>query len=101
MKVNFNQPFRDLFGHAIKDRDGKEMIIGRALGLELFNLGDLGKEPLSQEEKYMAYALSVRMANSEGEIEISEAEATFIDRVAANTYKAGAYGNIKELITEK
>lgn len=98
MRVNFKEPFRDLFGEPIKDREGKELEIGKTLGLELFNLADLNKVPLTQEQKYMAYTLSVKIANADGEVEISEKEAKFIDHVASAVFKAGAYGNVVRVL---
>lgn len=98
MQADFNRSFTDPFGNPIADREGRPQMINKILGLELFNLGDLGKEPLSQEQKYMAYTLSLRLANATGPVEISPEEAQFIDQVAARAYKAGAYGNIKSIL---
>lgn len=98
MKANFNQPFCDPFGNPLRDKEGNVQMINRVLGLELFNLGDLDKQPLTQEEKYMAYTLSVKLANSADDIDLTKEEADFIDRVASSVYKAGAYGNIKSIL---
>lgn len=100
MKVNFNQPFIDLYGEPMTE-NGKPSLIKKTLGLLLFNLGDQNKPAFTQDEKYMAYTLSIRLANSEDEIEISEEEARFIDQVAAASFRAGAYGNIRKLLTNK
>lgn len=98
MKVNFNRPFKDPFGNVITDKNLEPKMINKELGLELFNLGSIGNEPLTQEQKYMAYSLSMKLANSDGDIELESKEIEFIDEVAARTYKAGAYGNIKSIL---
>lgn len=99
MKTDFNRPFKDLFGNDVTDKNGKPVMIGRSLGLQLFNLGEMNGKTLTPEEKYMAYTLSVRLANKE-EIELSKEEADFISKVAAQFYTAGAYGNIKDILTQ-
>lgn len=99
MKVNFNQPFKDPFGNPLIDKDGKTTMINKNLGLALFNLGG-EKCPLPPDQKYMAFTLSVKLANASGEVEISEEEAQFIDLMASKIYMAGPYGNIKLLISK-
>lgn len=98
MKVNFNRPFTDPFGNILTDKEGKPQMINRVLGLELFNLGDLDKQPLTQAQKYMAYTLSVKLANATEETDLTQEEADFIDNVASLVYKAGAYGCIKQIL---
>lgn len=101
MKINFNQPFKDFLGEAVIGKDGKPMMINRVLGLQLFNLSELKGNPLTPDQKYRAYTLSVKLANEPGEIEFSPEEIEFIDQVSSEVYSAGAYGNIKELLTPK
>ena len=101
MKVNFNHTFKDPFGNDLTDNEGKPQMINRSLGFELFNLGDLGTAPMSQEEKFMAYNLSMRIANSTGDIEISNEEAEFLCKIACRVYRPGAFGIIKSLIYNK
>lgn len=96
MKLNFNQPFKDMHGNPHLE-GGKPAIIGKHLGFQLYNANDK-LWPMKPEEKYMAYCLSVKIGNAEGEVEISPEEAQLIDRVASRTLTAGAYGNIKDLL---
>lgn len=98
MKANFNRPFTDVFGAPVLSKAGQPEMINRHLGFILFNIGD-DNHPLNAQEKFLAYTLSMKIANAPGEIEISQEEADFIDRVASQAYAAGAYGNIKSIIT--
>lgn len=99
MKVNFRQPFKDLFGNPMLE-DGKEMMINESLGFNLFYITDK-IVPLNAKEKYIAYTLAVKLTNKEIDLEITPEEADVIDKVAARVYNAGAYGNIRSLLENK
>lgn len=101
MKVNFNQPFLDPFGNpCFEEGASKPTIVSRNFGMILYNVGDK-QIVLTPEEKYLAFKISVKIANAEGEVEISQEEANLIDKIASRIYSAGAYGFIKNLITNK
>lgn len=91
MKVNFNQSFKDFKGKAIG------VSIADEIGKVMFNLSATRDTPLTVNEKYMAYKLSLKMAR-EGETEINVDEASFIVKVCGEYLTAGAYGQVKDLI---
>lgn len=99
MKVNFNQPYTDPFGNPMLE-NGKPVVIRKSLGINLFYVNDKIL-PLNPEQKFLAYTLSVKIANAEEAVELTAEEAELIDKVAAKTLPAGYYGNIKSLITQK
>ena len=92
MKVNFKQPFKDMNGIPLPTTMADE------IGKSLFYLESVGKQPLTADEKYLAYKLCNRIAGADGDVELSTDEAAFILRVCADTLKAGAYGQIRNLI---
>lgn len=94
MRVNFKQPFKDCYGADIEPANS----IGEQLCVQLFSVSKIDGQPLSPEEKYMAYKLCGRIAASPENVELTSEEGTFIKRLAANIYSAGAYGQIVDLI---
>lgn len=98
MKINFNVPYTDPFGNPMLE-NGKPVVIRKSLGMNLFYVNDKIM-PLNPEQKFMAYTLSVKIANAEAEIEVSKEEAELIDKVAGWTLPAGYYGNIKSLLNK-
>lgn len=96
MKVNFNQSFKDFKGNEVKV-NGKTALISDEVGKILFNIGTSGSNPLSADEKYMAYKLCNRISKG-GEVEITSEEAAFIVKACSETLTAGAYGQVRDLI---
>ena len=104
MKVNFNKTFVDCFGNSITEKkDGKDVAIEiwERLAFSLFNISTLGGTPISQDEKYTAYSLSMRIAGNPSEVELSTEEASFLKRVCAEQLSAGAYGIVADIVEGK
>lgn len=99
MKTNLNIPFTDMFGNPAKI-DGKSSTVGHQIAFMLFNLGEISSRPLTPDEKFRAYTLSVKIANADSEVELSKEDADFIIRAAGSSFAAGAYGQIKELLSK-
>lgn len=91
MIVNFNQSFKDFKGNEIG------LKISDEIGKMLFNISTSNKNPLSADEKYMAYKLCNRICSG-GETELTSEESAFIVRVCGEYMTAGAYGQVKDLI---
>lgn len=91
MKVNFNQSFKDYKGESLG------VNISDEVGKILFNLSTSGQIPLSADEKYMAYKLCNRITSLE-EVELTNEEAAFIVKVCGENFKAGAYGQIVDIM---
>lgn len=96
MKVNFNQKFKDFYGNEVEEKNGLSTI-GKSLGFNLYNLPDK-LIPLNAQQKFLAFSLSVKIANATEEVEISQEEADLIDGVAAVVYFPGYYGQVKQLL---
>lgn len=91
MKINFNQSFKDFKGNEIG------VSIADEVGKLMFNLSTTGKNPMSADEKYMAYRICSKMC-ADGDAEISVDEAAFIVKVCGEYLTAGAYGQVKDLV---
>lgn len=98
MKVNFNIPFKDVFGNPVLEH-GKPLIIGKHLGFHLYNISEIDNQTLSPQEKFETYSLAVKIANADAGLEISKEEAELIEKVASLVFSAGAYANVKLLLT--
>lgn len=79
--------------------DGKTPLgkMSDELAKALFGFNQFKGEPVSPEQKLMAYRL-FRKLNADGEVEISTEEASFIKHLAAESLLAGAYGQVYDLI---
>jgi hypothetical protein len=94
MKVNFKRE--------LKGPDGKPAgMMDEQLRLVLFQMDSSERLPLSADDKYMSYQIGKRMLENGGEIEMSVEEAAFLKRVCAAGFRAGAYGQVVDLIESK
>lgn len=91
MKVNFNQQFKDFNGNSLG------VTIMHEIGKTLFNLATLNNNPLTPDEKYMAYKLCDRISKN-GEVDINAEEAAFLIKVCGEHMTAGGYGQVRDLI---
>lgn len=97
MKVNFNKAFKDAFGNETKE-NGKEVVMRDLVAQILFSGQFLEKAGKADDAgKLAAYRLSLKIANSDGEIDITAEEAVMIKQ-AASVLTAGAYGQIFDLV---
>lgn len=100
MKVNLNQPFRDVKGNPVK-LNGADHLISDAVSFSLFNLAQIGGQPANAEQKYHAYSLFKKVQANPSEVEISTEDATFIKQVTVEVLSAGAYGQLVDIIESK
>lgn len=97
MKVNFNKAFRDAFGKVINE-NGNEVIMRDQLAQILFGGQFLERSGKADDaSKLASYRLSLKIAESEGEIDITAEEAVMVKQ-AASVLTAGAYGQICDLV---
>lgn len=71
------------------------------LAKKLFYLSTLSGQAADEKVKYQAYKLSLRIAKTPEDVEISTEEAVFIKQVAGENLSAGAYGIVSDLIEGK
>lgn len=97
MRVNFNV--------MVKDFDGKDSNnnLARVLSKNIFFLSDGKLFQLSYDDKYKAYKIGQRIAESvnQGEIEITTEEASLIKQIASVVLTIGGFGQVVELIEGK
>lgn len=98
MKVNFNQPLLDPFGKKVTDENNHPSTIGKLVATCLYNAKHIKGVPLTPEQKFSAFNLSMKIANAKGEVEITLEEAQLIKSLSAECFMAGVYGNILRLI---
>lgn len=101
MIINFKKNFVDSFGCPITEvKNGviTAQEIWRFLAATLFSITSLGKVPLSNDKKYMAYCLSRRIAANPVAVECTTEEASFIKDVCSEVLNAGGYGQVVDLI---
>lgn len=101
MRINLKKCFVDIFGNPVIEKRGQESApqeMWRLLAMSLFSLSSLGGRPLAKEQKYMAYSMSRRMAESPASFECTAEEAAFLKDVCSETLSAGAYGQVVDLI---
>ena len=65
---------------------------------QLFNLSTLRGTPVPAERKYQAYKLCQRIAANPREVELTTEDCSLLKEVASETYSAGAYGQVVDLI---
>lgn len=96
MKVNFDRPFSDCFGKSIEGKNIAEQVC-----MSLFNLSMISGNPVTPENKYTAYILCNRISSTPDDVELTTEEASFLKEVCNESYSAGAYGQIVDLIEGK
>ena len=86
MRVNFNV--------SVKGFDGKETngILSRVLYKNIFFFADSPSFQLPYEDKYKVYRLGKRIAESDGEIDITT------EHIASVVLTIGGYGQVVDLI---
>ncbi|MDR2773931.1 MAG: hypothetical protein LBC19_04170 [Tannerella sp.] len=91
MKIDFKKSFT---GH-----DGETIgMIDEHLRLVLFSADSSDRFMLSAEEKYLAYKIGKRLLEEGGNIDLTVEEAGFIKKVCSFGLRAGAYGQLIDLI---
>lgn len=101
MKINFKKDFVDCFGNPIEEKikgNVEHISIDRRLATSLFSLSNVEGRPLNGDEKYMAYSISCRMAQTPESVELTTEEASFLKKVCSELLSAGAYGQVYDLI---
>lgn len=98
MKINFNQPLKSFNGTDVTDENNRPVWASTLIASILFNSKDISGIPLSPDQKFMAYNLSMKIANSKGTMEVSTEEAAFIKSVAGDKLASGVYGIIRNII---
>jgi hypothetical protein len=94
MKVDFNRKFKDYKGNETAG------IIADELAKSLFSVG-MKENSFTNDEKYNAYLLCNKINQNSGIIEITIEEAALIKKVSAESFIAGGYGQVCELIENK
>lgn len=113
MKRNFNVTLKGFGGtpitETVKNSDGTETVkeanLASQLGIRLFYAGSEKPNPqnpsaliLSEEDKMRCYHLSVQLSEHPDEIELTTNDGTLIKRIAADSFVAGIYGQIYDII---
>lgn len=92
MKVDFNKQFVGPKGNTLKDN------IADTIASYMFNLANLGGNPINREQKMQAYRIYRKVLENPAMVDITTEDASFIKDVCAEYMTAGAYGQIEDLI---
>lgn len=94
MKVDFKK--------RLNGPDGKPAgWMDEQLRIVLFQIDSNDRLHLDGDKKYSAYLLGKRLLAGDGVVEMSIEEAAFLKEVCAAGFRAGAYGQIIDLIEGK
>ena len=94
MKVNFYRNFKDALG-----REMPNSFISEGIAEALFNYGK-GKE-VSHEEKFKAFCINQKMIACPSAVELTVEEAALIKKIAGESFTAGGYGQVYELLEKE
>lgn len=98
MKVNFNRPIVGFDRKPLQKKSGEEIRMDEEVCLHLYNANTMKGVPLSDEQKYKAYSLCMRISDNPSSIEITTEEGTLIKGICHEKMSAGAYGQVVDAI---
>ena len=112
MKRNFNVPVKGFGGIPItensKDSQGNAttvpVMLASQLGARLFYAGSeqprqgMPAANLNEQDKIRCYHISVQLAEHPAEVELTVEDCALIKRIAAESFVAGVYGQIYDII---
>lgn len=90
MKINLNQPFKDLDGNPVKDQKG-ELLMSKQLGNLIFQSQD-------KEDPLRSYELAKKIYYCEGEIEFTTSELSLMKSKIKEGFYAGFAGQLLEVM---
>lgn len=97
MNVNLDTVFKTPLGNDVIS-NGKRQNVGEVLALTLFNSQSLKGQPMTPEQKYMAFRISQKMASDLRNVTLNAEEVMLIKEISAEMFSSGAYGTIVDLI---
>lgn len=98
MKVNFNRPIVGFDRQPLLNKSGETILMNEEVCLHLYNANTMKGVPLSDEQKYKAYSLCMRISGHPESVEISTEEGTLIKSICYEKMSAGAYGQVVDVI---
>ena len=100
MTIDFKKSFVDFTGNEILEGERPKMI-SESLCFTLFYLSQMNGTIVSAEMKYTAYRICKKITDKPEEVELTTEEGSFLKEVCGESYSAGAYGQIVDIIEQK
>lgn len=101
MRVNFNKPIVGFDKKPLLKPNGEKIQMKDEVCLHLFNANQLKGVPLSDEQKYNAYSLCMRISENPESVEMTTEDGTLIKGICYEKMSAGAYGQVIDVIENK
>jgi len=98
MKINFNQPIKQLDGKVVKDSTGELTLKSIAIGA-LSNIGQ--DENPSAEEKVKWYDLTLKIYNAKGELDVSVEDVALLKARIGKGFVPLVVGRAYEMLDPK
>lgn len=99
MKVNFNRNLLDYRGIEAKNEDDEDKPISiKDIICQYLYIGNGITDDATGAKRYMAYKLTCKLANSIGEVNITDKESLLIKEVCLASVQAGVYGQIVDIL---
>lgn len=101
MNVNLKKAIVGFDGKPLLKKNGDEILMNDEICMHLYNASQLKGVPLSEEQKYKAYSLCMRISKNPSDVEITTEEGTLIKGICHEKMSAGAYGQVVDVIENK
>lgn len=96
--MNFKKAIVGFDGKPLLKKNGDEIQMNDEVCMHLYNAGQLKGVSLSEEQKYKAYRLCMRISKNPSDVEITTEEGTLIKGICHEKMSAGAYGQVVDVI---
>lgn len=98
MIVNLKKSIIGFDRKPLLKKNGEEIQMQDEVCLHLFNANQLKGVPLSDEQKYRAYSLCMRISENPESVEMTTEDGTLIKGICYEKMSAGAYGQVVDAI---
>lgn len=92
LHVHFKAPSGEVIGGE------KATTVADQIGLVMFQLHQIGGQPVDGAKKYLAYKIVNKITTSPTAVVLSDEEKELIEAVAAESFSAGVFGQIMDII---
>lgn len=104
MKINLHQPFRDIYGKELKEKEnGNPQMIDETICSILFSgsfIRPSNNPDDDARQKLEAFNLCMKISGAKGEVELTSEECVMVKR-AASQLNPGGYGQVYYIVEGK
>lgn len=92
LQVHFKTPSGEIIGGE------KAATVADNIGVAMFQLNQLGGQPVDASKKYIAYKIVTKVTANPSAVVLSDEEKELIEAVAAENFSAGIFGQLMDVI---